>query len=76
MTRARVAVELWEPVAVSHKEWAELRASAPQMAATFRRYLIQLTTFHAPRSVEAADQTLRQFTRGLIAATDVRTVVK
>lgn len=74
MTRALATVEPWEPVAVSRKEWAELSASAPLLAATFRRYLIQLTTFLAPRSVEAADQTLRQFTRWLVAATDVRTV--
>ena len=30
-----------------------------------RRYLLQLTTFLAPRSVEVADTTLRQFTRWL-----------
>jgi hypothetical protein len=37
-----------------------LSAQAPQLAATMRRYLIQLTTFLAPRSVDVADSTLRQ----------------
>ena len=36
-------------------EWAEIAAAAPQAAATMRRYLRQLGTFLAPRSVDAAD---------------------
>ena len=39
-----------------------------------RRYLVQLTTFLAPRSVDVADNTLRQFTRWLTRHTDVTTV--
>jgi class 3 adenylate cyclase len=31
-----------------------------------RRYLLQLTTFLAPRSVDVADSTLRQLARWLI----------
>ena len=40
-----------------------------------RRYLIQCSTFLAPRSVDAADNTLRQFTRWLADTTDVTVVV-
>ena len=36
-----------------------------------RRYLLQLTTFLAPRSVEMADATLRQLARWLTTETDV-----
>ncbi len=39
-----------------------------------RRYLVQLTTFLAPRSVDVADSTLRQLARWLVAETDVVTV--
>ena len=38
------------------------------------RYLTQLSTFLAPRSVEAADNTLRQLARWLVAETDVSVV--
>jgi len=48
-------VEPWMASDVSDREWAELSARAPQLAATMRRYLVQLTTFLAPRSVEVAD---------------------
>ena len=41
-----------------------------------RRYLIQLTTFLAPRSVDAADSALRQLTRWLTAETDVVAVAE
>jgi hypothetical protein len=44
-------------------EWAEIAATAPEAAATMRRYLRQLGTFLAPRSVDAADGALRQFAR-------------
>jgi site-specific recombinase XerD len=59
---------------VSHREWAVLSERAPQLAATMHRYLIQLTTFLAPRSVDVADGTLRQFTRWLVDTTDVAVV--
>lgn len=39
-----------------------------------RRYLVQLTTFLASRSVEVADTTLRQLARWLTSSTDVRVV--
>jgi site-specific recombinase XerD len=75
MTVAAVAVETqpepWFPSNASNREWAQLSAAAPQFVATMRRYLVQLTTFLAPRSVEVADQTLRQFTRWVTTATDI-----
>lgn len=74
MTRALAVVELWEPPAASHQEWSKLNPSAPQLVSTFRRYLIQLTTFLAPRSVDMADAALRQFTRWIVATTSVKTV--
>lgn len=51
-----------------------MSSDAPQLVSTMRRYLVQLTTFLAPRSVEVADQTLRQLTRWLTTATDVTVV--
>jgi hypothetical protein len=59
-------------------EWSEIAAAAPQAAATMRRYLRQLGTFLAPRSVDAADGALRQFARwmltdaGITAVGDIR----
>jgi len=63
-----------DPEDESHREWAVLSAEAPQLAATMRRYLVQLTTFLAPRSVDVADSTLRQLARWLVAETDVAVV--
>jgi hypothetical protein len=59
-------------------EWAEFQAAAPQAAVMMRRYLRQLGTFLAPRSVDAADGALRQFVRwmlteaGITAVGDIR----
>jgi site-specific recombinase XerD len=64
-------VEAWFPRPESHREWPELSVRAPQLVSTMRRYLLQLTTFLAPRSVDVADSTLRQFARWLVAETDV-----
>jgi len=71
---AEVLPEPWIPKNESHREWAVLSAEAPQLAATMRRYLVQLTTFLAPRSVDVADSTLRQLARWLVAETDVAVV--
>jgi site-specific recombinase XerD len=49
-------------------QWAEIEIAAPQAAAVMRRYLRQLGTFLAPRSVDAADGALRQFTRWMLEA--------
>ena len=59
-------------------EWARVEMAAPRVAAVMRRYLRQLGTFLAPRSVDAADSALRQFARwmlteaGLAAVGDIR----
>jgi site-specific recombinase XerD len=74
MSAVETAVEVWSAPPVSHREWAALSARAPQLAATMRRYLIQLTTFLAPHSVDAADLTLRQFIGWLVDNTDVTVV--
>ncbi|HSS08262.1 MAG TPA: tyrosine-type recombinase/integrase, partial [Acidimicrobiales bacterium] len=58
----------------SSHEWTALSLLAPQLAATMRRYLIQLGTFLAPASVDMADLTLRQFARWLTASTEVAVV--
>jgi len=71
---AAAIVEPWIPRPESHREWPELSVHAPQLTATMRRYLLQLTTFLAPRSVDVADGTLRQFARWLTAHTDVAVV--
>lgn len=67
-------VEVWVPVPAAQADWADLTARAPQLAATLRRYLIQLTTFLAPRSVDVADSTLRQFARWLVDTTNIDTI--
>ena len=74
MSGARAKVMAWIPEPESNREWAELSTAAPQLVATMRRYLIQLTTFLAPRSVEAADICLRQLARWLVADTEVAVV--
>jgi site-specific recombinase XerD len=59
-------------------EWSQIEAAAPQVAAVMRRYLRQLGTFLAPRSVDAADSALRQLARWMIteaalaAVSDIR----
>ena len=55
-------------------EWGEIAAAAPLAAAVMRRYLRQLGTFLAPRSVEAADSALRQFARWMITQTAITSV--
>jgi site-specific recombinase XerD len=52
-------------------QWAEIASAAPVMAETMRRYLGQLATFLAPRSVEVADASLRIFGRWLVTNTAV-----
>ena len=58
----------------SHDDWTKIAIATPQLAASMDRYLMQLTTFLAPRSVDVADSTLRQFARWLTANTTVKTV--
>ena len=68
------AVEPWSAKPMSDRDWVGLSARAPQLAATVRRYLTQCSTFLAPRSVDAAENTLRQFTRWVIDNTDVAVI--
>jgi site-specific recombinase XerD len=76
MTAAEAVVELSIATDVSHREWAELSARAPELAATMRRYLVQLSTLLAPRSVVVAEGALRQLARWLTESTDVTTVAE
>jgi site-specific recombinase XerD len=55
------------PGSIAAAQWAQIRADAPQAAATIGRYLQRLTAFLAPRSVTAAENALRQFARWLTA---------
>ena len=55
-------------------DWAAIGSRAPAVACTMGRYLDQIATFLAPRSVDAADNALRQFAVWLVAHTDVRVV--
>ena len=73
---AAPVVEAWLPSNASNREWAIPSSEAPQLVATMRRYLVQLTTFLAPRSVEVADTTLRQLARWLTTETDVAVVAE
>ena len=74
MSALQATLETWVPQSESEREWVLLSAASPQLAATMGRYLTQLGTFLAPRSVEAADNTLRQLARWLVAETDVTIV--
>ena len=47
------------PGSIAAAQWAQIRAAAPQAAAT-QRYLQLLAAFLAPGSVDAADNALRQ----------------
>jgi site-specific recombinase XerD len=62
------------PDTESEREWAVLSTARPQIAATMDRYLTQLSTFLAPRTVDNTDNTLRQLGRFLVAETDVGSV--
>jgi site-specific recombinase XerD len=63
---------------IAAAEWTRIETAAPQVATLMRRYLRQLGTFLAPRSVEAAGSALRQLARwmvteaGLAAVGDIR----
>ncbi len=49
---------------VSHAEtqWDQIALCSPELAATFRRYLTQISTFLSPNSVIAADLSFRTLT--------------
>ena len=54
------------PGSIAAAQWAQIRAAAPQAAATIQRYLQRLAVFLAPGSVDAAENALRQFARWMI----------
>ncbi len=54
------------PGSIAAAQWAQMRAAAPQAAATIQRYLQRLGVFLAPGSVAAAENALRQFARWMI----------
>jgi site-specific recombinase XerD len=62
------------PGTIAAVEWAEIAADAPEMAITMGRYLRQISTFLAPRSVEVADAALRQLARWTLTNTGIETV--
>jgi site-specific recombinase XerD len=70
------ALEVLRAPDASDRDWLVLSARAPQLAATMRRYLVQCSTFLAPRSVDAADNTLRQFARWLTTNTNASIVAE
>jgi site-specific recombinase XerD len=47
-------------------QWSQIQAHAPQIAATMQRYLHRLAAFQAPKSVDVAENSLRQFARWMI----------
>lgn len=74
MTINPAHAEAFVASSASEREWADLVTETPMLVGTMRRYLSQLGTFLAPRSVDVADITLRQFARWLIASSDVTDV--
>jgi site-specific recombinase XerD len=62
--------------AAAAAEWAQLQAAAPQAVMTIHRYLRQLGTFLAPRSVEAAESALRQFARWMVTQTQITAIAQ
>jgi site-specific recombinase XerD len=55
-------------------QWALLRADAPQVVVTIQRYLQRLAAFQAPKSVDVAENSLRQFAWWLVADADLDTI--
>src|SRR6202790_2028427 len=74
MSALVATIEPWMPETASDREWVVLAAACPQATATVGRYVQQLSTFLAARSVELADTTLRQLVRWMAAETDLTTV--
>ena len=74
MTATPATAAGWSASTASNQQWADLGVRAPQLVATMRRYLGQCATFLAPRSIDAADITLRQFAEWLTTTTDVTIV--
>jgi hypothetical protein len=60
---------------IAAAQWAQIRAAAPQVAATIQRYLQRLDMFLAPASVDAAEGALRQFARWMITEAGLEAIV-
>jgi site-specific recombinase XerD len=56
-------------------QWTQIRAAAPQAAATIERYLQRLRVFLAPASVAAAENALRQLARWMITDAGLDAIV-
>jgi site-specific recombinase XerD len=54
--------------ATAAEQWAQIEATAPQLAVTMRRYLQRLAAFQAPASVVVADNSPRIFAGWMLAA--------
>ena len=76
MSALLAPVDEWVPQTASEREWEVLRVASPQVVATIDRYLAQLSTVLAPRSVTMANTTLRQLVRWLVATTEVTAVAE
>ena len=74
--RALVAGDRGVAGATAAAEWARLQTAAPQAVLTIHRYLRQLGTFLAPRSVEAAENALRQFARWMVTQTQITAIAQ
>ena len=61
---------------VAAAEWQRLQVTAPQAVMTIHRYLRQLGTFLAPRSVDAAESALRQFARWMITQAQLTAIAQ
>lgn len=55
-------------------QWARIEMAAPAIAATMRRYLQRLAAFQAPKSVDVAENALRQFAQWMITEAAVDSV--
>lgn len=68
------AAEAHDAALSGGRDWEDIAAAAPVMAATMQRYLAQTATFLAPRSVDAARIALRQLARWLVDFSDADAV--
>ena len=62
------------PGSIAAAQWAQIRAAAPQAAATIQRYRQRLAAFLAPASVDAAEGALRQFARWMITDAGLKAI--
>ncbi len=63
---ALAVVAAAEVVSFTDPDWDEIARRAPQMAATLRRFLIELERSAAPAVVDVTEQALRQLAGGIV----------